>query len=359
MDKYFVDLGKNSYDIIFSCDYNGLEQELVKINAPKKLMVVTDKNVEKLWLHKLEPLLLDWGYDVSVCVLEPGEENKNIDSVLKICSHCLKNKLDRKSMILALGGGVVGDMAGFAASIYMRGIRFVQLPTTLLSQSDSSVGGKTGVDFMDTKNILGAFFQPALVYINVDTLKTLPQKEFRSGMGEVIKHGVIADRDFFDFLFNSSEKIKSLDSSLLISMAKTNCMIKAKVVMADEKESGLRKILNFGHTIGHAIESGAEFSKTHGECVALGMCAAAYIATMRSIADNAVLGRITEIVKLYGFSFDFDIDREKILYYMQMDKKNVDGKINFILPVRIGEVISLEDVSKDEIFSAVEFLKTL
>lgn len=359
MDRYFVDLGKNSYDIVFSCDYSGLEYELKRINAPKKLMIVTDKNVEKLWLNKLKPLLVDWGYDVCVCVLEPGEENKNIDGVLTICSHCLKNKLDRKSMILALGGGVVGDMAGFGASVYMRGIRFCQLPTTLLSQSDSSVGGKTGVDFMDTKNILGSFFQPALVYINVNTLQTLPEKEFRSGMGEVIKHGIIKDKEFFDFLLNNAGKIKSLDNDLLISMAKTNCAIKAEVVMADEKESGLRKILNFGHTIGHAIESGALFSKTHGECVALGMCAAAYIACRRSYLDKTDLDKIIEIVKLYGFSFDFDIEREKLLYYMQMDKKNVDGKINFILPLKIGDAATFDDVSEEEIFSGIEFLKNL
>jgi len=356
MEKLFVDLKENSYDILFDVSYSGLDDALKKINAPKKLLIVTDINVEPLWLSEVKKQLEN-GYDVSVCVIPAGEENKNMETILKICNACLEHKMDRKSMILALGGGVVGDMAGFAAAIYMRGIRFVQLPTTLLSQSDSSVGGKTGIDFMNTKNILGSFHQPSLVYINVETLKTLPEREFKSGMGEVIKHGIIRNREFFDFLSENYEKIKALDSELLLKMAKINCGIKADVVMNDEKEMGLRAILNFGHTIGHAVESAAEFTKTHGECVALGMCAAAFIALKRDMISEDIFNKIVKITDKYGFDTKICYDDEKIFGFMVNDKKSVGGKLKFVLPTKIGEVVITDDVSNEEISSALEFLR--
>ncbi len=356
MDKLFVNLLENSYDILFDTSYLGLCDALKEINAPKKLLIVTDTNVAPLWLDEVKSLLDEAGYDVLKCIILAGEENKGMDSVLKICSACCEHKMDRKSMILALGGGVVGDIAGFASSMYMRGIRFVQLPTTLLSQSDSSVGGKTGIDFENAKNILGAFHQPSLVYINTSTLKTLPEREFISGMGEVIKHGIIKDAEFFNFLFNNSEKIKQLDSSLLIKMAKTNCAIKAEVVMADEKELGLRAILNFGHTIGHAIESEANFSKTHGECVALGMCAASYISFKRNLITKDTFDRIIAIIEKYGFGTKTELVHDKVLKFMENDKKSVDSKIKFILPSAIGKVSITQDVTKEEISQALDFL---
>lgn len=354
MDKLFVNLGENSYDILFASDYSGLPEALAHINAPEKLMIVTDSNVAPLWLEEVRKNLA--GYEISVCILPAGEENKNMNGILKICEACLSNNLDRRSMILALGGGVVGDMAGFAASMYMRGIRFVQLPTTLLSQSDSSVGGKTGIDFMGTKNILGAFHQPSLVYINVGVLKTLPEREFRSGMGEVIKHGIIRDAEFFEFLSKNSEKIKSLDNGLLIKMAKTNCRIKAEVVMEDEKEYGLRAILNFGHTIGHAIESAADFTKTHGECVAAGMCASAYISYKRGLISKSIFDEIIDIINKYDFCICVNAEEKEVLRFMKSDKKSVDGKLKFILPDGIGSVIQTNDVGNGEISEALNFL---
>lgn len=357
MEKLFVDLGEHSYPILLNEDYSGLDRALAEINAPSKLLIVTDTNVAALWLDEVNTLLLGKGYEVERCILPAGEKNKNIDGILNICAACLEHKMDRKSMILALGGGVVGDMAGFAASIYMRGIRFVQLPTTLVSQSDSSVGGKTGIDFHHTKNILGVFHQPSLVYINVSTLKTLPEQEFLSGMGEVIKHGIIKDSAFFDFLSENCREIKNLDANQLIKMAKINCEIKAAVVMEDEKENGLRAILNFGHTIGHAIESAADFSKTHGACVALGMRAAAYISLKRNLIDTAVFNRINAILDQYGFETKTDVkDEEEIFRFMQNDKKSVDGKLKFILPTGIGKVIQTEDITKEEISEAIKFL---
>ena len=357
MDKLYVNLGENSYDIVFGDSFNQLADTLKEINAPKKLLIVTDTNVCKIYADEIKNHLDSAGFSSGVYAFEAGEENKKMDAILGICKACIDNGLDRKSMIIALGGGVVGDMAGFAASIYMRGIKFIQIPTTLLSQSDSSVGGKTGIDFMDSKNILGAFHQPKLVYINVNTLKTLPEIQFISGMGEVIKHGIIQDKAFYDFVKSNPDKIKSLNSETLIEMAKRNCTIKAQVVETDEKESGLRAILNFGHTIGHAVESAMNFNMTHGECVGIGMVGASYIAKERGLIDSGVLSDIEETLLSYGFKIKTKLPSpDKIYEFMQKDKKKSDGKLNFVLPVAIGEVIRVNDVTQDEIYSAIEYI---
>ena len=357
MEKLYVDLGKNSYDILFSDSFKGLADALKDINAPKKLIVVTDTNVEKLYADEVNNLLKDNGYDSCVYAFTAGEENKGMDSILGICKACIEHEMDRKSMIVALGGGVVGDMAGFAAAIFMRGIDFVQVPTTLLSQSDSSVGGKTGIDFMESKNILGSFHQPKLVYMNVSTLKTLPSEQLISGMGEVIKHGIIRDGEFFEYLENNSENIKSLNSETLIKMDKINCSIKADIVMQDERETGLRANLNFGHTIGHAVESAYDFKMTHGECVGIGMIAAAYIAYKRNMISEDILNIIENILDMYGFKTRVKLpEKENVFSFMQKDKKKIAGKLKFVLPTKIGEVIQTTDVTKDEIFDAFEYI---
>ena len=357
MDKLFVDLGENSYNILFSDSFSGLSEALTEINAPKKLLIVTDSNVNELYADEVNNILHKKGYDSAVYAFNAGEENKKMDTILGICEACIKYGLDRKSMIIALGGGVVGDMAGFAAAIFMRGIDFVQIPTTLLSQSDSSVGGKTGIDFFESKNILGAFHQPKLVYINVGTLKTLPQEQFVSGMGEVIKHGIICDREFFDYLEENHSEIKSLDSRNLIKMDKVNCLIKAKVVEQDEKENGLRAVLNFGHTIGHAVESAYDFKMTHGECVGIGMIAASYIAYKRDMIGLNDLERIESILKLYGFRTRVKLPKEeKILEFMHKDKKKISGKLKFVLPTAIGTVMQTTDVEPSEISGALKYI---
>lgn len=357
MDRLHVNLEINSYDICFTDSFDALADELKKIDAPKKLLIVTDTNVEALYADKVNNILTENGYDSSVYAFPAGEENKSMDAILGICGACVENGLDRKSMILALGGGVVGDMAGFAAAIYMRGIDFVQIPTTLLSQSDSSVGGKTGIDFMESKNILGAFHQPKLVYINVSTLKTLPHIQFVSGMGEVIKHGIIRDADFYSFIKNNTELIKSLDTKTLIKMTKINCGIKADVVEQDEKENSLRAILNFGHTIGHAVESALDFTSTHGECVGIGMVAAAYIAKERGILDASILKDIEETLCEYDFKIKMTLPAADVIYsYMKKDKKSIAGQLKFVLPVKIGEVIQTRDVTVDEIYAAIAYI---
>ncbi len=357
MDSLHVNLGDNSYNIIFGDSFSSLADELKKINAPQKLLIVTDTNVERLYADEVKNHLNGAGFNSSVYAFPAGEENKTMDTILGICGACIENGLDRKSMIIALGGGVVGDMAGFAASIYMRGIDFVQVPTTLLSQSDSSVGGKTGIDFMDSKNILGAFHQPRLVYINVSTLRTLPEIQFISGMGEVIKHGIIRDREFYSFIKVNPDKIKALDSDTLIEMSKRNCSIKAQVVECDEKESGLRAILNFGHTIGHAVESAMSFKMTHGECVGVGMAAVSELAKNRGLIDSDTQKDIENTLTSYGFGLSLDLPDSDVIYgFMNKDKKKSDGKLNFVLPVAIGEVVRVNDVTQTEIYNAIKYI---
>lgn len=350
MEKLFVDLGEKSYNINFSDSFSELARSLEEISAPKRLHIVTDTNVDALYTQDVKNMLGKAGYDITSYAFEAGEENKNMDSVLGICKSCLDNGLDRKCMILALGGGVVGDMAGFAAAIYLRGIDFVQIPTTLLSQSDSSVGGKTGVDFENGKNLLGAFHQPKLVYINVSTLKTLPEREFVSGMGEVIKHGIIREGGFFEYLEKNSEKMKALETGTMIAASKINCGIKARVVEEDERENGARADLNFGHTIGHAVESALDFKLTHGECVGLGMIAVSKIALNRKMITERDFERIKNILSTYGFQTSVKLPSdEKILKLMGKDKKKTDGKLKFVLPVKIGGVIRSSDICEKEI----------
>lgn len=357
MDRINVNLGERAYDICFTDNFKSLGDEMKKINAPHKLLIVTDTNVERLYGKEVSDELSKAGFECGLYAFNAGEENKNINKITDICRACMENELDRKSMIVALGGGVVGDMAGFAAAIYMRGIDFVQVPTTLLSQSDSSVGGKTGIDFCESKNILGAFHQPKLVYINVNTLKTLPQVQFVSGMGEVIKHGIICDSEFYGFIKDNSCSIKALDSKLLIKMAKRNCEIKAAVVEQDERESGLRAILNFGHTIGHAAESALNFTKTHGECVGLGIAAVCEIAKRRGILSEAEQSDIESVLSDYGFEIKTKLPDCNVIYdFMSKDKKKTNGKLKFVLPIKIGEVIRTSDVTKDEIFQAISYI---
>ncbi len=355
--KLWVELGDKSYNIFFNTSFNNLCEALESVNAPGKLLIVTDSNVKELYADEVCNILIKAGYDACVFAFPAGEENKGMDTILSVCKACIEHEMDRKSMIVALGGGVVGDMAGFAAAIYMRGIKFVQVPTTLLSQSDSSVGGKTGIDFMNVKNILGAFHQPKMVYINVSTLKTLPEKEFISGMGEVIKHGIIRNKDFFEYIYNNIEKVKELECETLLEMAYTNCSVKSDVVSRDEFENGLRADLNFGHTIGHAVEAHFDFSLTHGECVGLGMIAAAYISYKRGNLEKEAFEKIEKILSNYGFKTKVCIKNpDAVKALMQKDKKKSSGKLKFVLPEKIGTVIQTSDVSSEEIDAAIGYI---
>lgn len=355
VESIFLDFKERSYPIYFRHDFKDLLNVLNKKKVWSNILVVTDSNVNDQYGQEIQNLISNAGKQVSTFVFQAGEQSKTLQAISDIYTMCINNRLDRNSLIIALGGGVTGDMAGFAAATYMRGIQFVQVPTSLLAQVDSSVGGKVGVDFQGTKNIIGAFHQPALVYINVSTLKTLPRREFIAGMAEVIKHGVIYDGDFFSFLESNIDKILSLDSPTLQYVIRTNCEIKAQVVQQDETEQGLRAILNFGHTVGHAIESVLNFELLHGECVSLGMVAAGRIAHHMGIFSLQDYERMVQLLQRVGLPTKLElVNPERIYDEMLKDKKKTDHLLKFILPVGIGEVIQSTIVTKEMIFDVLK-----
>lgn len=346
MLKMNLNLGDRGYPIYISTDFTGLGKALTAARPGGKVVVVTDSNVEGFYGGDCMDILKDAGFEVSSHVIEAGEKHKNLDTVRDLYGSLLELKLDRNSTLLALGGGVTGDITGFAAATYLRGINFVQVPTTLLAQADSSVGGKTGVDFGGSKNIIGAFYQPRFVFINVNTLRTLPLRELRSGLAEAVKHGLILDPDFFEYIDYNMKKIFAFDENVLQYIAKMNCSIKGGVVEQDEREGDLRAILNFGHTMGHAIESVSKFSMLHGECVSVGIIGAYKLAVELGMTDKELLARVEAVFEKLGLpirlpGFDVNAVYERMFH----DKKIKGGKLNFILPRNIGEVIqiSLED----------------
>ena len=334
-----VNLGDRSYPIFVAADYSGMGKCLKEAGISGKLAVITDSNVDKHLWDRFRKELGTYEDGIFKHVIPAGEASKNLDTVKEIYKFLFDLRLDRSSTIAALGGGVTGDIAGFAAATFLRGINFVQVPTSLLAQADSSVGGKVGVDFEGGKNMIGAFYQPKLVYANVGSLSTLPEREFKSGLAEVVKHGMIADAGFFSFLEDNMDAVLGLDAETLKYVVKTNCSIKSGVVEKDEKESGLRAILNFGHTTGHAVESASGFKMLHGECVSVGIVAACKMAQYLGMIDDSVLRRAEAILGRIGLPVAISgIDPEDILNRMLHDKKIKNGRLTFVLPKKIGEV---------------------
>jgi len=281
------------------------------------------------------------GFEPVSIVLPPGERSKTLASTSRILDVLAKHKFERRSMLLALGGGVVGDLTGFAAAIYQRGIPFVQVPTTLVAQVDSSIGGKTGVDHLLGKNLIGAFHQPKAVFIDPDTLQTLPRREWIAGLAEVIKYGIIADEAFFSFLEESMSKILKLEVDSVTYAIVRSCQIKAQVVAEDERESDRRRILNYGHTIGHALESLAGYrGLIHGEAVGVGLVQEADLAVHLGICERGVTARIRGLVQAAGLSARLpDTSFAALWKAMQHDKKVVDGQVVGVWPVGIGKVV--------------------
>ena len=267
--------GKPLYNIVIEQSFDKLAEEFDKLGVTgRKLCIVSDSNVAPLYAKYVEDQLSKTGNKIFTYVFEAGEANKNLDTVEDVYEFLIKNHFDRKDMLVALGGGVVGDLTGFTAATYLRGISFIQVPTSLLAQVDSSIGGKTGVDFRAYKNMVGAFYQPKLVYMNISVLKSLSDRLFNSGFGEIIKHGLIKDAAYYKWLRDNISNIKSRDLDALEQMIYVSCNIKREVVEKDPKEKGDRALLNYGHTLGHAIEKLMDFKLYHGECVTLGMIAA-------------------------------------------------------------------------------------
>jgi 3-dehydroquinate synthase len=341
MVKLSVNLADRSYPIYITSDFSGLGRAMSSARLNGKVMIVTDSNVSRYYLKDCIDELEASGTEVCSHIFEAGEKSKTLDTVQDIYRQLIDRRFDRNSSIIALGGGVVGDITGFAAATFMRGINFIQIPTSLLAQADSSIGGKTGVDFEGSKNMVGAFYQPRFVYINVKTVSTLPVRELRSGLAEVIKHGIILNAEFYDYLNYNMDKIFRFDDSTLQYVTKMNCSIKKSIVEQDEREGGLRAILNFGHTIGHAVESASEFALLHGECVAIGICGAFRLALKLGMVSKDLAESVENTLTAAGLPVRMPgMDPDKVFGSMLRDKKAKDGKLSFILPKGIGEVVT-------------------
>jgi len=342
MEKVKVKLKERSYDICIGSNMlKGIGARLKSFGLSPKTAIMSNPTVYKLYGKTILNSIKASGFDVIHVIIPDGEQYKDIGIVQNIYGELLKHGLDRKSALIALGGGVVGDITGFVASTYMRGIPYIQIPTTLLAQVDSSVGGKTGVNHKLGKNMIGTFYQPKLVWIDIDTLKTLPERELIAGLAEVIKYGVIKDKNLFNFLEDNRRKIFYLDRHAYTHIIKRSCEIKAEVVSKDERETGLRAILNYGHTIGHAIETATGYTKfLHGEAVAIGMHLEAKIAERIEFLRIHDVLRIKALIDSYGLPSErpSKINVDALISSMQLDKKAVAGELKIILPERIGRV---------------------
>lgn len=347
---------KPCYDIVFSQSFAELAEELKDLEAEnKKLCIVTDSNVEKLYAKELKELLTGKCRKVVVYSFPAGEASKTLDTIKEIYRFLIEEGFDRKDMLLALGGGVVGDMTGYAAATYLRGIDYVQIPTTLLAQTDSSIGGKTGVDFDGYKNMVGAFKMPRLVYMNLAVLKTLDDRQFFAGFAEVMKHGLIKDASFYEWLISNMYEICERDMDTLEEMVMRSCMIKKLVVEKDPTEQGDRALLNFGHTIGHAIEKAKNFELYHGECVALGVVAAAYISWKKELLSMEEYYEIRDMFVPFYLPITVEnIEPEQIVELTKSDKKMEDGKLKFVLLKKIGKAVIDRSVTEEEILAAVK-----
>ncbi len=348
-----VNLPNNSYEIqIASNSLTKLGEAVKKLGLGKKIMVVSNAEIFNFYGDTVINSLKDEGFEVNHHLIIAGESYKNFQSLQAIYDSALQYKLERTSTLLALGGGVVGDMTGFAAATWLRGINFIQVPTSLLAMVDASIGGKTGINHPQGKNLIGAFYQPKLVFIDPLVLKTLPIREFQAGMAEVIKYGVIWDANLFTQLENAS-RLDSLEFTgidLLHSILLSSCQAKAQVVSQDEKEGGLRAILNYGHTIGHALESCTNYDIfVHGEAVAIGMIEAGKIAVMSNLWSEKEAQRQQNLIEKVGLPTEIpsNVDKEKIIALLQSDKKVIDGKVRFILPQTIGKVVISDQVSSE------------
>ena len=290
------------YDIFFANDFNSLPELLAGQGiADRRVCIVTESNVAPLYLDEIRNQLDGKCKELISIIFEAGESQKNLDTVKMIYEKLILAKFDRKDLLVALGGGVTGDITGFTAATYLRGIDFVQIPTSLLAQVDSSIGGKTGVDFDSYKNMVGAFHMPKLVYINVSTLTTLSDEQFISGMGEIIKHGLIKDSAYFDWLIENHDRILARDKDVLMEMIRVSCNIKRVVVENDPTEKGDRALLNFGHTLGHAIERYLDLKLSHGACVGIGCCLASVISYNRGDITEDELHKIIHAFDMFGF----------------------------------------------------------
>lgn len=357
-----VDLPQQPYEIAIAPQgLDQLGQYMTKLNLGKKVLLVSSSIIEQHYGKRASTSLKSAGFEVAVCNLPAGEHYKTLASIQEIYNAAQENSLERSSTLVALGGGVVGDMTGFAAATWLRGINFVQVPTTLLAMVDAAIGGKTGVNYQG-KNLIGAFYQPKLVLIDPEALNTLPMREFRAGMAEVIKYGVIWDAELFVQMEQSDrlDQRRYLNAGLLQEILSRSCQAKADVVSKDEKEAGLRVILNYGHTIGHAIESVTEYCVVnHGEAVAIGMVAAGQLAVELQFWKHEAQERQLALIQKAGLPTKLPNGAgiEAILETLQTDKKVKAGRVHFVLPTQIGAATVTDQVPADTIRQVLRQMK--
>lgn len=346
---------KPCYEIVFSSGFDELVPELEKLEITgRRICIITDSKVDELYGDRVLELLQGNCRKAVKYAFPCGEENKTLDTVREAYKFLIQEEFDRKDLLLALGGGVVGDTTGFIAATYLRGLDFVQVPTTLLAQADSSIGGKTGVDFDGYKNMVGAFKMPKLVYMNPQVLTTLEDRQFFSGFAEIMKHGLIKDALFYEWLIENMYEICERDLKVLQEMLMRSCTVKKLVVEKDPTEQGERALLNFGHTIGHAIEKARHFTLLHGECVALGAVAAAYISWKRELLSMEEYYEIRDMFVPFNLPISVEgINPEEILRLTKADKKMESGKIKFVLLKKIGRAVLDNTVTDEELLAAI------
>lgn len=356
MEKIYVNTGSRPYYIyITRKDWQPFATILNDHVRAKKLLVICDENVYPLYYPTLDDILTRHGYEHSVVIIPPGENSKSLQWAQYLYTATLDAHLDRQSSIIALGGGVVGDISGFIAATYMRGIGLIQIPTTLLAQIDSSIGGKVAVNHPAAKNIIGSFYQPHMVYINVDTLNSLPRREFAGGMAELIKYGCIWSFEFFNWIEENIESILALNTDTLMHAIHKSCEIKSRIVEADETEEDIRVILNFGHTIGHAIEAATDYKHyTHGEGVALGMVYEAKLAHCLGLIELKYVEQLIKLLKRCSLPTKLkEIDSNLIIDKMALDKKNHGDTIVFVLPTGAGTVDTFTDIDNNLLYEVL------
>ena len=359
--KVSVALGSRSYEIVIGAGLlASLGQRCKALDVGKKCVVLTDTHVGPRYADKAAAALKAAGFEPSVMMVPAGEAAKSLKVVARCYDGFAKQRLERKSLVVALGGGCVGDLAGFVAATYLRGLPFVQVPTTLLSQVDSSVGGKTGINIAAGKNLVGAFHQPRLVLCDVEALKTLADREFRAGVAEIIKYGIIKDPALFKKLEKSLPKIIARDPAELLGVVTRCCEIKAEIVTADETENGERASLNFGHTLGHAIENTAGYGRyLHGEAISVGQVAAAFLSAKFTGLPDTEVERIRQLFLLAGLPVTYKTKPEtrgRLFTAMQHDKKVSAGEIKFVLAKKLGEVVWGHKVVDADIHAALDFI---
>lgn len=344
------------YDIVINNSFEDMKDEFVRLNLQgKKICIVSDSVVAPLYLDTVKNSLAEVSDCITEYVFEAGEKNKNLNIVKSLYEFLIINKFERRDILVALGGGVVGDLTGFTAATYLRGIDFIQVPTTLLAQVDSSIGGKTGVDFDSYKNMVGAFYMPRLVYINISTLNTLDERIFNSGFGEIIKHAYIKDSEYLDYIKNNTVNIMSRQPGCLEEIIYKSCVIKGNVVEKDPTEKGDRMLLNFGHTLGHAIEKLSGFALYHGECVVLGMICALYISKKRGRITDAEYESAIRLFKDFNYPMTVSgIKVNEVVDVSKNDKKMSAGKIRFVLLNAVGDAYIDYDVSEGEMLESLQ-----